>query len=167
MSKFEFLNQNMNDIFTKIYANQNLCKLLYHDVDNPLAEANITDTTVLYTDKENQKIFPYPFTPDIADVQKTVLNVVFNKFELGDNNIYFKPSNIDFIVLSHIYLWNITDGSNDIKLRPFMILNELDETFGFQRTVGLGRNIFDYADIIWANTSFVGYRICYKAWDFN
>ena len=132
MANFEWLDQNINDIFDKIYANQNLCKLLFYNVDDPLSESNITTTKVLYTDKENQKLFPYFFTPDLTSEQKTTLHICFKDFRLSDN-IMFKPARVDFYIVCHEYLWELDTGDNEIHLRPFAILNELDKTFNRKR----------------------------------
>jgi hypothetical protein len=45
------IDKYLNDILAKIYLNQNLCKYLYYDVKNPLAEPEITDTTIIKTNK--------------------------------------------------------------------------------------------------------------------
>jgi hypothetical protein len=121
LANFEWLDDNINDIFDKIYDNQNLCKLLYYDVSNPYTQPDIVDTTVLRTDKNKQKLFPYLFAPDIVDKQKTTLHVCFKDFRLSDN-IMFKPAKVDFHVVCHELLWDLKLGDNKIHLRPFAIL---------------------------------------------
>ena len=159
MANFEWLDKNINDVFDKIYANQNLCKLLFYDSDNPLAEATIANTKVLYTNKKKRKLFPYFFTPDLKDVQTTTLHVCFKDFKLSDN-IFFKPAKVDFYIVCHEYLWELNTGDGDIHLRPFAILHELDLTFNRQRTIGLGKNNFSSLAPIYYNNKFSGF--CYS-----
>lgn len=154
------LTKNINDIVNKLYANQDLCKLLFYDVPNPLAEDDIADTTVLYTDLENQRIIPKPFTVDTTDTYRTTLHIVLNNFKNGDAQ-YFTKASIDFIVMCNNQIWDIVDGSGEIKMRPWMILEELNETFNRERTVGLGTNTFDYGKILRPNQYFSGYVYCF------
>jgi hypothetical protein len=156
------LNKNINDIVNKIYTNQDLCKLLFYDVENPLSEADILDTTILYTDLTNQRIIPKPFTVDTTDIFKSTLHVVLNNFKNGDDQ-YFTKASIDFVVMCNVNLWDIVDGSGQIKMRPWMILEELNETFNRERTVGIGTNTFDYGRIIRPNEYFAGYVYCCDA----
>lgn len=166
MAHFEWLDKNMNDVFEKIYDNQNLCKYLYYDSDNPLTEADIIDTKILYTDKLNQKLFPYFFTPDVTEEFKSTLHICFRDFTLSSNTL-FKPSKIDFIVVCHKYLWQLDVGDDEVHLRPFAILNELDKTFNRQRTLGLGKNNFQGLKPMQFNTNFFGYVYTLEWVDFT
>jgi hypothetical protein len=156
------LNKNINDILTKIYANQNLCKLLYYDHDNPLSQTDIADTTVLYTDTLNQRIIPKPFTPDITDERKSTLNIVLNNFK-GENKQFYTTVSVDFVIMSHINLWDISDGSGLVSIRPWLIMEEINKTFNRERTVGMGKNLFEHGRIVRPNEYFAGYIYSFES----
>lgn len=161
------IDNYLNRIKDEILANQNLCKYLLLDYDNPLAESDITDTSILYTDKDNQRLFFVPFTLDSSDVQKTTLTVVVNNFDLDNNTKYYKTITLDFIIACHRLLWVLDDNTGQIKLRVNGIWNEIEKTFNNKSNiVGLGRTVFDYAKIVQFNESFWGYRYCLTIKDF-
>jgi len=167
MAHFEDLDLNIQTIFDKIYNNQNLCKLLFYDDDNPSVMPDIVSPSILYTNIEKQKLFPYGFTPDLTDEYKSTLSVVFSDFRTGRDNILFKPGKVSFIICVHTYLWQLNLGDSKIHLRPNAILHELDKTFNWQRTLGLGKNIMDYAKPIQFNKNFHGYVYCINWVDFT
>jgi hypothetical protein len=166
MANFEWLDDNINDVFEKIYNNQNLCKLLYYDDDNPYIQPDILNTKVLHTDKNKQKLFPYFFTPDVSDDFKTTLHICFKDFKLS-NNIMFKPAKVDFCIVCHEFLWELNLNDNKIHLRPFAILQEIDKTFNRQRTLGLGINNFSGLHPIYYNDKFSGFICSYEWVDFT
>lgn len=158
MSKFSELNQNLMTILSKLISSQNLCKLIKYNSSNPLSEADIDDTSELLF----SSIYPYPFTPEVSDTADTVINVVFDGFELGKDNIYFKNSQLTFVVICNNKVWRI-DG----MLRPFAILNEIDQLFNFQRDIGIGKMLFDNGQLLWVNSQYSGYKVTYNICDFN
>jgi hypothetical protein len=159
------LDKYYNDILTKIYANQNLCKYLYYDVANPLAQPNITNTSVLKTNKTNQRIFVTPFSFDTTDKVKSTLHVMINDFEIDRTNYYFEDMSIDFIICVNVRIWELNDGTGEIKIRANGIWEELNNTFGKQRTVGVGKNVFKYGKIQKFNDFFWGYIYCLSGKD--
>jgi len=161
------VDRYLNNIKTKLLSNQSICKYLYYDLDNPLAEADISDTSILITDKDNQKIFFTPFTLDSTDSQKTTLTIMVDNFDLDNRTNYYKKMDITFLVMCHKKLWELNDGSNEIKLRVNGIWHELNGIFNNKSNiVGLGRAIFDYSKIVQFNDYFWGYRYCLSVKDF-
>ena len=159
------LNKIMQNIFNTIYQNQNLCKLLYYNELNPYSMPDLTDTSVIYTDELNRKLYPYPFAPDVTEEQKTFISVLFDDIQY-ENNTYFKPGKIDFIVCSHIYNWDLNVGDTDIHLRPFEIINEIDKSFNRQSNSGtVGKDLFKYIKPIKINDKFSGMVYCLKFWE--
>lgn len=157
MGKFNELNNNINKVLMKLISSENLCKLLYYDVSNPLSQADISDKTVLlYT-----KIYPYPFTPDSQTAESSILSVIFNDFSLSPNPS-FKNNSLELIIICHHNLWRI-----DEMLRPFAILNELDEIFNNERVIGIGKGEFRGCRLIWADKNWSGYKLMYENWEFN
>ena len=159
------IDRYLNDIKIKILANSNLCRLLYYNSDNPLAEADLPDTSILYSDKLNQKLFFTPFIDDSDSEAKSTLNVVINNFKLDSATKYFKDISIDFIVMIHNDLWILDDGSGEIKLRANAIWKELNETF-FEHRTAMGKNLFEYSKMVRTKDNlYSGYIFCSTATD--
>lgn len=161
-----FLDKYLNDILTKIYANQNLCKYLYYDNQTPLSMTDIADTTVLFTDKDNQKIFTTPFSVDNADYMKSTLTINVYDARVDQGNVFYKDIRVDFHVISHVRLWELTADSGECKLRPNGIVHELNNLFLRQSTVGIGKNQYSYMRNVYPNQWFAGYRYCLSGKDF-
>lgn len=157
------IDKYINDILTKIYANQNLCKLLYYDVDDPLSQADIVDTTVLRTNKENQRIFVTPFSIDTEDEVKSKLHIMINNFNIDEKNTFFEDLSIDFIICTNVRIWELNDGSNEVSIRVNKIWDELSLTFKRQNTVGMMKNHFDYGKVQKFSDWHWGYIYCLQA----
>jgi hypothetical protein len=164
-SKFKELNANINRVLLKLVDNQNICKYLYYNSSNPLSEATITDTTsLLYT-----LIFPYPTSTEIfkdtngTPIASSVINVLFDKFKMTSNS-KFKVGELIFVVLCHISLWRLDETS---ELRPFCILNEIDEMFSEQKVIGIGKEEFNRCNLEWADQNYSGYQLTYKDYEFH
>lgn len=135
----------LNIIATKVCANQNLCKLLYYDSDNPLSEADISDTTIIYNNGDitlNKLLFT-PFVFELIESATVKMFVEFDDLRTNLRNEYFNKATINFVICVDNKLWKITDGSNQIKLRPHMIISELNGIFDLKQTLGIGRNFLD------------------------
>ena len=57
MSRFKELNNNINQILAQVIQNQNLCKLLSYDDNDPLSMSNIFDNTSLLFFKKGKYYF--------------------------------------------------------------------------------------------------------------
>jgi len=159
------MNAYLTTIRDKIYTNSNLCKLLYYDDENPLSQATIVDTSILYKDKLNQRLFFTPFTPEAQNIYKSTIHVILNDFELDKRSNFFKRFNIDFIITVNNSIWELDDGSTDIILRTNMIIDELIATFDAERNIGMGKNLFDSSRIFRPNEYYTGYRYCLQGFD--
>lgn len=145
-------------VLNKLIENQNLCKLLQYNDTSPLSGSNINDTSKLLFNK----IYPFPFTPEVDSEASSIINVLFDNFELNKSNSDFKNNQLVLIVICHNDLWKI-DG----MLRPFAILNELDNLFNLKNGYGIGKNQFGRGNLFWANEKYSGYRVTYELCDFN
>ena len=155
----------LNEILTKIYANHNLCKLLYFDDRNPLSHSNLSDTTILKTDKLNQRLFISPFSIDTTDKTKSTLHIMINNFEFDTETKYYSDFEIDFIICINVRIWEIDDGSELVQTRLNLIIDELLKTFNRQRTIGMGKNHFQYGKIQKYSDYFWGMIISLRAID--
>lgn len=158
MGKFSNLNKDINKVLDKLISDQDFCKLLYYKTDDPLSEADITDTTtLLFT-----KIFPFPTTTEIHKdsdgnpVAEIVVNVLFDDFKLGAKNNKFVSAKVIFVVLCHMSLWRLSTTS---ELRPICILDQIDRMFSDQKLLGIGKDEFDRCNLAWSDPSYSGYKL--------
>lgn len=156
------VNKYMDTIATKLYGNQTLCKYLYYDEANPLSQPDIADTTILYTDEENQKILFNPFISTLDDLRASRLAVVIEEVST-DSRAYFKLINLDFIICCHNELWKVTIDDGTVGVRPLLIWDELDSLFVRYTSKGIGSDTFSYSNLIYFNEKFSGYKVCYKS----
>jgi hypothetical protein len=159
MRKFSY-NLYLNQIAEKIFTNQNLCKYLYYDEENPLSQSDIPDTRILLTDQENQKIFFQPFSLKVDDARFSRLVVMLNDLE-SDEIDYFRKVNIDCLIIVHHDLWNLTT-TDYVSCRPLLIWDELDYLFDHKAVAGIGSEKTNYSNLIYYNSNFTGYKVCYK-----
>ena len=164
MGKFSELNENINKVLMKLIESQNLCKYLYYDTTDPLSGSDISDTTSLLYDK----VFPYP-TPisvfkdaDGIPTASSIINVFFDNYTLGKTNNKFKNGKLVIRVICHMDLWKLDTS----QLRPYCILNEIDEIFNEQRVVGIGKGEFESCRLILEDENYSGYALVYKDYEF-
>lgn len=164
ISRFLELNPNINKVLMKLIENQNLCKYLYYNNSTPLSSAAISDTTsLLYS-----KIYPFPTSVEVfkdtngSPVASTIINVIFDNFKIGNTNNKFKNGKLIFIILCHMSLWRLDTS----EIRPYCLLNEIDEMFSEQRVIGIGKGEFESCNLVWQDSSYSGYRLTYKDYEF-
>jgi hypothetical protein len=138
-------------------TSQNLCKYLQYTSKDPLSEPDIADTSTLLFNR----IFPVPKLPSTEDAG-SFLTVIFEDIRLGNQNPNFKNSLISFRIICHIDEWRMNGA-----LRPYALMNEIDELFNDQNVVGIGKMKFDRSTFLYANAKYMGYRLDYKIYDFN
>lgn len=146
------------DILAKLMGSQKLCKLLYYNSNHPLSEPDIEDTSQLLF----KNIYPIPHLPGTSTEMESFLTVRFDDIRLGTKNSGFKNIVLCMNVLCHKDKWWM-DGA----LRPYAILNKIDEIFNNQKVVGIGKVQFDQGRFFIANHDYFGYRVKYIIKDFS
>lgn len=159
MSRFRHLNENINNILMMILDNQNLCKLIAYNSDDPYSEPDIDDTSPLIS----TKIFPFPKIPKATTEASSFLTVYFNNFRLSKNN-GLKEGLIVFDVVCHLDLW-MMKGTG--MIRPFSVLHELDEMFNHQRVAGVKKLQFSDGKFLYVNENYAGYQVGYEFFSGN
>lgn len=157
------IDKYLNSIYEKIILNDNLCKLLYYKYDNPLIESNLADNRILYTDKQNQRLFFTPYMDDEHSEARSTLNIVITDFSLDMSAKHFKDFSIEIICMVHHDLYMLNDGSDYIMLRTNAIFRELLETFNNNRTA-VGKDLFEYGTLVRSRSNNAsGFKICFKS----
>lgn len=156
MNKAYELDQYLKRVLDEMVENQNLCKLLYYNSDNPLDEADLVNPKNLIKDK----IIPRPFIPDITKEASsfaiiTIDNIKGKGRTLHDGIVYFD-------IFCHDSLWYIKDG-----LRPFALFGEIQEIFCDKYIKGIGKFTFAGCKLISSSNEYKGYRVSYEFTNFN
>ncbi|MNH66533.1 hypothetical protein D3C73_185660 [compost metagenome] len=160
MARFEQLNKNTEDILLSIIDNQNLCKLIHYDSNDPFSEKDIEDTSELLF----ERIFPFPKIPGVETKALTYLNVYMDNFLIPSANNGVKEALIIFNVITHNDLWRM-EGTG--MLRPYSILHEIDEMFNKERVIGIKKLKFNRGKYIYLNNQFGGYEASYVVTSVN
>lgn len=156
--RFKELNENLFKVLGMMIDNQNLCKLIQYDIDNPLSKPDVTNPqSLLFT-----KILPHPFNVDILMSASSIISVTFDNFELDRGGMTYKNGIVNFTILCHNSLWKVDGG-----FRPFFIAEEIENLFNDQRVIGIGTMRFDKFRQVWASKDYSGYQLSYKITDFN
>lgn len=158
--KFTVMGDNIFQIVLKLAKDQDLCRLLYY-----------TDRTPLSKEKEDVKgmellhknILMVPNMPDDSLLKDNFVVVIFENFDVDDDNNDFKISTIRFDVLCPFDEWLIEESS----LRPYLIMTEIDKLFNGLPLKGIGNLKFDRAEMLVVSPQVGGYTMWYSVHEFN
>jgi hypothetical protein len=151
LARFGELNEYINNILMELITNKNLCKYLKYNDKTPLDNPDINGTDLLF-----ENIFPYPYSTDVVENAISFITIHLDNFKNIDN--YFKDGLISFNILINTDLWHINGG-----LRPFFIMQEIDNTFNRNSNIGgIGRLEFAGANLLWATNGYCGYSVKYR-----
>lgn len=123
------LGPNLQNMFKLIFANQDLCKLIYYDTPDPLSGNTIVNPKV--TLKDLVKV-----VPDIGpnETAQTKLVLVVGSGKITTSNDQYQTLTMTMGVYTPLKSWIIKDAN----LRPFKILGLLIETLDGKTVQGLG-----------------------------
>lgn len=158
--KFTVMGDNIFQIVLKLAKDQDLCRLLYY-----------TDRTPLSKEKEDVKgmellhknILMVPNMPDDSLLKDNFVVVIFENFDVDNDNNDFKTSTIRFDVLCPFDEWLIEESS----LRPYLIMTEIDKLFNGLPLKGIGNLKFDRAEMLVVSPQVGGYTMWYSVHEFN
>lgn len=158
--KFTVMGDNIFQIVLKLAKDQDLCRLLYY-----------TDRTPLSKEKEDVKgmellhknILMVPNMPDDSLLKDNFVVVIFENFDVDNDNNDFKISTIRFDVLCPFDEWLIEESS----LRPYLIMTEIDKLFNGLPLKGIGNLKFDRAEMLVVSPQVGGYTMWYSVHEFN
>jgi predicted methyltransferase len=161
MLKLEKLDENLITMIDKVLENQSLCKYIFHDVDDPLAEADIPDTNVILFNR----IFPYPFDPGIASDDQTQLRIYypegqFNETAVEEIEVYFD------IVVAKESLWLINRAGKK-QIRPVRIMAEIVNMFNKKSIETIGQLEFSGFSHRYVNEKFDAYQVVARMTNFT
>ena len=159
--RFAVMGTNTFNIANKLMQNQRLCRLLKYQVRDPFDKEKYEDVdgvTLL-----NKQIMIIPKIFDDSTEKTSYVMAIFSNFTTNVLNPDFKLSTVRFDVACPYDEWVLSDNS----LRPYMIMQEIDNMFNQAQMAGIGTLQFVRAEAIVLTPQIGGYSMLYQINEFN
>lgn len=155
------MGTNTFNIANKLMTNQRLCRLLKYQVRDPFDENK--HGPVDGADLLNKQILIVPKIWDESTEKMSYVVALFSNFTTNIINPEFKLSTIRFDVACPYDEWVLSEHS----LRPYLIMQEIDDMFNGARMAGIGTLQFVRAEAIVLTSQIGGYSMLYQINEFN
>jgi hypothetical protein len=136
------LSDDLVNLMGGLLDNQELGKLLYYSVSNPLNQPNIVITDLAPFGKF-ERILPHPFDVEYTADIRSQLNIYFPRLEFINNQIV-EDVLVFFDIVVHKSIWTIRDDEGKKKIRPYEIarhvIKELIDVCDFHEMTHLAVN---------------------------
>ena len=163
--RFAIMGENTFLIANKIMKNQRICRLLKYQTKNPFAleENGKPQPDVDGIELINKQILIVPKIYDDSIKKMSYITAIFDGFVVNQLNPEFKVSTVRFDIACPYDEWILNDSS----LRPYLIMEELDNMFNEGKLKGIGNLQFYRADNLTLSPWIGGYSMRYKINEFN
>lgn len=159
--RFEVMGTNAFNIANKLMSNQRLCRLLKYQVRDPFDENKYPDVDGV--DLLNKQIMIMPKIFDDSTEKTSYVVAIFSNFVTNALNPDFKISTVRFDVACPYDEWVL----NDRSLRPYLMMQEIDDMFNQAQMAGIGTLQFVRADGLVLTPQIGGYSMLYRINEFN
>lgn len=150
------MGENLQKIFKRLQANQNLLKLLYYTDKDPLNQPNLTEEQIKKEVFEKLiKIVPRVGPKDTA--QSLVSLRVVRGRPVSSNN-EFENTAISVEIFTPLTQWLIKDES----LRPFKIMGEIKKSLKDKTINGMGKMIYTGYDLNFLTDEISAYEMTFN-----
>lgn len=159
--RFAVMGTNTFNIANKLMQNQRLCRLLKYQVRDPFDEEkyeNVDGVTLL-----NKQIMIVPKIFDDSTEKTSYVVAIFSNFVTNALNPDFKLSTVRFDIACPYDEWVL----NDKSLRPYLMMQEIDDMFNGAQMAGIGTLQFVRAESIVLTPQIGGYSMLYQINEFN
>lgn len=158
--RFAVMGENIFRVATKLMKDQTLCRLLHYTDRTPLdkEKPNINGADLLH-----RNILVVPKPSDEILTKENFVVVLFDNFIPNGNNKDFKVATVRFDILCPFDEWLI-EGSS---LRPYLIMQRIDELFNEEKLAGIGNLHFEGAQELVVSPQLGGYNMEYSVDEFN
>ena len=159
--RFAVMGTNTFNIANKLMQNQRLCRLLKYQVRDPFDQEkyeNVDGVTLL-----NKQIMIVPKIFDDSTEKTSYVVAIFSNFVTNALNPDFKLSTVRFDVACPYDEWVL----NDRSLRPYLMMQEIDDMFNQAQMAGIGTLQFVRAESIVLTPQIGGYSMLYQINEFN
>lgn len=159
--RFSVMGNNAFNMANKLMQNQRLCRLLKYQVRDPFDEEKYeyVDGLLLL----NKQIMIIPKIWDESTEKTSYIVALFDSFVTNAINPDYKVDTISFDVACPYDEW-VLNGSS---LRPYLIMQEIDEMFNGAQMAGIGTLEFVRADRNVFTSQIGGYTMRYRINEFN
>ena len=154
------MGDNTFKILNKLVNNQKICRLLKYQVRDPFSD-NYEDVDGV--DLLNRQILAVPKVFDASTEKMSYIVAVFDNFVVNQFNPEFKISTVRFDVACPYDEWVLDENS----LRPYLIMQEIDNMFNQAKLSGIGNLQFYRADMLTLSPQIGGFSMEYKINEFN
>ena len=159
--RFAVMGDNAFKIANTLMQNQRLCRLLKYQVRDPFNESKYPDVDGV--ELLNKQIMITPKIWDESTEKTSYIVALFNTFTTNMLNPDYKLDTIGIDVACPYDEW-VLDGSS---LRPYLIMQEIDEKFNGAQLAGIGTLQFVRADRNVFTSQIGGYTMTYQINEFN
>ena len=165
--RFAVMGKNTFLIANKLMSDQTICRLLKYQTKSPLLEQDpITgkeQPNVDGVDLINKQILIIPKIYDDSTEKMSYITAIFDNYVVNQINPEFKVATIRFDIACPYDEWLL----NDQSLRPYLIMQKVDELFNEQKLSGIGNLQFWRADALTLSPWIGGYSMRYNINEFN
>ena len=158
--RFAVMGDQLFNILNKLINNQRLCRLLKYQNTQPF---NDDLEPVNGLELLNKQLIIVPKIPENDDKECSFIIVVFDKYIVNPNNDDFKLCTLRFEIVCPYEEW-LLDENN---LRPYLLMQEIDEMFNQKRIEGLGKLQFSHSVPLTLSPQMGGYTMYYNINEFN
>lgn len=131
----EEIGVNLQKIMTRLFANQNLLKLLYYTDKDPYSQPDLTQEQI------KKEIYEklIKITPRVGpkETAHSILVIKVSKGQTDSSNTEFRNIHIDVESFVPLTQWIIKDDN----LRPFAIMGEIQKSLDGKTINGLGKMV--------------------------
>ena len=159
--RFAVMGTNVFNVTNKLISNQNICRLLKYPVRDPFNKDKYLD--VDGTALLNKQILIIPKIFDDSTERMSYVTAIFTNFTTNAFNPDFKVTSVRFDIACPYEEWILDEQS----LRPYLIMQEIDNMFNQSKMAGIGTLQFVRADALTLTPWIGGYSMLYKINEFN
>lgn len=159
--RFAVMGTNTFNIANKLMSNQRLCRLLKYQVRDPFDKEKYPDIDGVSL--LNKQIMIVPKIFDDSTEKTSYVVAIFSGFTVNQLNVDYKLSTVRFDVACPYDEWVL----NEQSLRPYLMMQEIDNMFNGAQMAGIGTLQFVRADSIVLTPQIGGYSMLYQINEFN
>lgn len=159
--RFAVMGTNTFNIANKIMQNQRVCRLLKYQVRDPFNTEKYENVDGL--DLLNKQILIIPKIFDESTEKMSYVTAIFSNFAVNPMNPEFKISTVRFDIACPYDEWML----NEHSLRPYLLMQEIDDMFNEAQMAGIGTLQFVKAEAMNLTPQIGGYYMVYQINEFN
>lgn len=159
--RFAVMGTNAFSMANKLMQNQRLCRLLKYQVRDPFDDKKYEPVNGLLL--LNKQIMITPKIWDESTEKTSYVVALFDSFVTNIINPDYKVDTISFDVACPYDEWVL----NETSLRPYLIMQEIDDMFNGAQMAGIGTLEFVRADRNVFTSQIGGYTMKYHINEFN